>query len=235
MKCSKCGHENADDAKFCQKCGNSIGANPGSDNESFFKKNKVLVIAIAAILCVAIVAGLFVYMNTSHGPVLKDYGISEFTEGDDYFVSLVDENGTPMEGKIIIFICYNGYGGSTVISNTTDWDGKCSFRLDFNEGKYKVDVNYIEENQSADPVYYNVTGFSKELTIKDGPHPQYNQEFVERYEDYVVRDKNIWVQPDSYEYETLFGIDEEGNNYSWWGGESFHNEDINNGIINTLE
>lgn len=234
MKCSKCGHENADDAKFCQKCGSSLESKTISDNESFFKRNKVLVIAIAAILCVAIVAGLFVYMNTNHGPVLKDYGISEFTEGDEYLVSLVDENGTPMEDKIIEFICYNDRGGSVRILNFTDYDGTTSFRLDFMAGTYKIDVIYTDED-IPELGWRNVTQYSKTITIKEGPYPYFNEEFLEKNKDYMVYDANITVNSDSYEYETLSGYDDDGNQYIWFGGGWFHNEDINNGNINLLE
>ena len=91
MKCSSCGHENAADAKFCQKCGSSLSQNLTSQKESFFKVNKVLIIAIAVIICVSVAVGTFVYVNMNHGPQLSDYDISEFTEGDVYLVSLVDE------------------------------------------------------------------------------------------------------------------------------------------------
>ena len=86
-----------------------MSQNPTSQKESFFKANKVLIIAIAVIICVSVAVGTFVYVNMNHGPQLSDYDISEFTEGDVYLVSLVDENGTPMQSQYVEFICYNQY------------------------------------------------------------------------------------------------------------------------------
>ena len=235
MKCSSCGHENAADAKFCQRCGSSLSQNPTSQKESFFKANKVLIIAITVIICVSVAVGTFVYMNMNHGPQLSDYDISEFTEGDVYVVSLVDENGTPMQSQYVEFICYNQYGGSTTISNITDYQGQTSFILDYREGTYKIDVNYILLDESTDPTYTNVTGFSKQITIKKGPYPYFNEEFLEKNKKYVAYTANITIDPDSYyNSETIHGWDYNGNEYVWYGGDWFNVEDIDNGNVDMM-
>ena len=234
MECSSCGHQNVNGAKFCQKCGSSLSQNSTLEKKSFFKANKVLIIAIAVIIFVCSVVGTFVYLNMNQGPQLSDYDISEFTEGDEYVVSLVDENGTPMEDKIVELICYNGYGGSVTILNFTDYYGKTSFNLDFMKGTYRIDVIYTDED-IPELGWRNVTQYSKTITIKEGPYPYFNEEFLEKNRDYVVNDADITVNSDSYEQETLSGYDDEGNQYVWFGGGWFHIEDINNGNIELID
>lgn len=233
MKCSKCGHENADDSRFCQKCGESLIKGSTQQKQSFFKTNKILIIAIAVIICVCAAVGAFVYMNMNQGPQLSDFDVSEFVEGDDYLVSLVDENGTPMEDKIVELICYNDYGGSVTMLNFTDYDGKTSFPLDFMAGTYKIDVIYTDED-IPELGWRNVTQFSKTITIKEGPYPYFNEEFLEKNKEYVANDADITVNSDSYNSETLYGYDDNGNQYIWFGGGWFHEEDINNGNVEII-
>ena len=234
MKCSNCGHENVNGAKFCPNCGESLIPGSTPQKESFFKTKKVLIIAIAVVICVCIAVGAFIYMNMNPGPNLSDYGISEFTEGDEYIVSLVDENGTPMEDKLIELVCYNSQGGSVKILNFTDYYGKTSFRLDFMKGTYKIDVIYTDED-IPELGWRNVTKYSKTLTIKEGPYPYFNEDFLEKNKDYVVNDVDITVNSDSYKYETLTGYDDDGNQYVWFGGGWFHIEDINGGNIELID
>ena len=235
MICSNCGHENADDAKFCQKCGTALYQHPTPQNQSFFKANKVLIIAIAIIICVCAVAGTFVYMNMNHGPQLSDYDISEFMEGDEYMVSLVDENGNPMQNQYVTLICYNKYGGSVNITNTTDSGGHTSFRLDFMAGTYKIDVNHIIDDEGTTPKIITSTGFSKQITIKEGPSHSLREEFLEKNKEYVARTANITVDPDSYyNSETMHGWDYDGNEYVWFGGDWFNVEDIDNGNVEII-
>ena len=234
MKCSSCGHENETDARFCQKCGESLNQNSTPQKQSFFKSNKVLIIAIAVILCVCAAVGAFVYMNINHGPQLSDYDISEFTEGDEYTVLLLDENGTPMQNQYIDLICYNNHGGTVTLTNTTDYRGQTSFRLDFMADTYKIDVNYVIDDQSI-PEITNVTGFSKQITIKEGPYPYFNDEFIEKNKEYVAYGADIRVDPDSYyNSETIMGWDYDGNGYVWYGGALFNVNDINNGNVEII-
>lgn len=233
MFCQKCGAKNDDNAKFCQKCGAALNQNSIPQNSSFFKNNKVLIVAIALIICVCGAAGAFVLMNSHSGPQLYDYDMSEFIEGGEYVVSLVDENGTPMKGKQIELICYNDYGGSVTLGNSTDYEGKTSFRLDFLSGTYKIDVIYTDED-IPELGWRNVTQFSKTITIKDGPNHQSYEKFIEKNKDYVVYDANIKVNSGSYAYDTLTGWDEDANQYMWYGGAWFHEEDIQNGYVEII-
>ena len=72
--CPNCGTENVDDSQFCKKCGTSLEtkikdkvySNPktSSTPKSSVNTKNILIIAITAILCVAIVAGAVVYLNS---------------------------------------------------------------------------------------------------------------------------------------------------------------------------
>jgi len=73
--CSKCGFENKDDAQFCKKCGSPLNK-AQTKREVKSKNNNVLIIAIAVIVCVAIIASAFVllngdFMDTNESPTLE--------------------------------------------------------------------------------------------------------------------------------------------------------------------
>ncbi len=69
MKCPSCGMENKEGAKFCKHCGASLNANvsQASQNVSQPKDNKnTLIICATAIICVIIIAGAFVFLNSGN-------------------------------------------------------------------------------------------------------------------------------------------------------------------------
>ena len=172
-------------------------------------------------------------MNMNSGPTLSDFGVSEFVEGDDYSVLLLDENGTPMEGQLVVFTCYSTFGNTIMMYNTTDYYGKCSFDLCFTKGNYKIAANYV--GGDFDGGFDNITGFTKTITIKEGPYHLYDKELVERNIDYVVWNKTILVDPDSFKAETISAQDIDGNTYFWFGGAWFSQEDLNNGNVNVVD
>lgn len=66
MRCSNCGYNNDNDAKFCEKCGANLGHVPQKAS-GMSTTNKILIIAvIVLILLVGIVAGMLL---TSNAPV----------------------------------------------------------------------------------------------------------------------------------------------------------------------
>ena len=76
MKCPHCGSLNKDDAKFCKNCGNPInnsslayqdkfGKNQSVKEEGSSKSKNILIVCITVIICVAIVAGALIYMNSN--------------------------------------------------------------------------------------------------------------------------------------------------------------------------
>ena len=65
VKCPSCGQENKDGSKFCKNCGASMGVSPSPAPVSQPKDNKnTLIICATAIICVIIIAGAFVFLNS---------------------------------------------------------------------------------------------------------------------------------------------------------------------------
>ena len=66
MKCSKCGFENKDKAKFCTKCGNSLAAAPVEFTPTKSGNSKYIIIAlIAVIIILAGTIGYFALNNNA--------------------------------------------------------------------------------------------------------------------------------------------------------------------------
>ncbi len=72
MKCPNCGSLNSDNAKFCKRCGNSLQQetlanqfknDSNVNNVKEDKSKNILIICVAAVICVLIVAGAFIYVN----------------------------------------------------------------------------------------------------------------------------------------------------------------------------
>ena len=74
IKCPNCGEENGEGAKFCKKCGVALEAQDSSSDKgsSIFSdepktqsksRKNIFVIGVVAILCVAAIAGAFLYLN----------------------------------------------------------------------------------------------------------------------------------------------------------------------------
>ena len=56
MKCSKCGFENKDKAKFCTKCGNPLAVESPQQNVASSNNSKYIIALIAVII---VLAGVF--------------------------------------------------------------------------------------------------------------------------------------------------------------------------------
>ena len=66
MKCSKCGFENKDKAKFCTKCGNSLTVTNTQNIPVKSNNNKYIIIALIAIIVIMVGAiGYFAMNNTN--------------------------------------------------------------------------------------------------------------------------------------------------------------------------
>ena len=74
IKCPNCGEENGEGAKFCKKCGVALEAQDSSSDKgsSIFSdepktqaksRKYIIIIGVVAILCVAAIAGAFLYLN----------------------------------------------------------------------------------------------------------------------------------------------------------------------------
>ncbi len=80
MKCPSCGEENKVGAKFCKHCGARLNVNASPTPSSQPKDNKnTLIICATAIICVIIIAGAFVLLNSNdnnENTVIVDDSIS---------------------------------------------------------------------------------------------------------------------------------------------------------------
>ena len=74
IKCPNCGEENGEGAKFCKKCGVALESQHSSSDKgsSIFSdepktqsksRKNIIVIGVVAVLCVAAIAGAFLYLN----------------------------------------------------------------------------------------------------------------------------------------------------------------------------
>lgn len=126
--CSNCGFENKNNAQFCKKCGtpfNSVKSNIVENKKELkTKKNtNVWIIAIAVIICVAIIASAFVLLNgdflgTNDSPTLEN----NFTE-----LNNVDSDKTNETKSWKLIDTYTGAGTGVETHNLP-------------EGKLKVKV-----------------------------------------------------------------------------------------------
>ena len=95
MKCPSCGKENKDGAKFCKNCGAKLDANVGAapapapiNSQSKDSKN-TLIICATAIICVMIIAGALVLLNSGN----EDATVNTIdTTSDESSVSVSESN-----------------------------------------------------------------------------------------------------------------------------------------------
>jgi hypothetical protein len=98
--CPNCGEKNGEGAKFCKKCGKSLGVSPESSttpsnvtkSRQEGSKRNLLIIIIALVVCVAAVAGAFLYF----------YG--DFFKEPAHIVNTTFTTGHALEDKTICTI-----------------------------------------------------------------------------------------------------------------------------------
>lgn len=98
MKCSNCGYDNKSSDKFCKNCGNSLNNHNPSKSigsgglsvdpymSSTLSTKKVLIIAVAIIICVSIIAGAFISMNnnpTNSNNLTSESSNNHYSFGDN--------------------------------------------------------------------------------------------------------------------------------------------------------
>ena len=230
--CLNCGFENEEQAKFCKKCGTQlIKENKESvqKTDSAEKSRTNIILATIFICLIIFILALGISNNTnnngtiSSGPSLIVDELSKYHESDVITVHLCDNNN-PIANEPIQLKVQNVYGLSTIITNTTDSNGDVSFRLDVESGDYVLSIQPTSSN-------YNNLKFEKDIFIEKSNLAMYDEDFVIENNEYLVKNKDIYLDLDSYNYETLQGHDDEGNTYIWISGEWWRSEDINNGNI----
>ena len=165
MICPKCNNYNKDNAKFCRKCGAPLteeagGGVPTPKGESFFEKNKVLIICVAIIAIVAAGAGYFIFGMNSDVP-LQTQDFTGFIMSVPVGSNFVSDNSLDL-GTAGGFVTYKNIGEYSTEAYYLDVSSLSSqltpsmFSLEKQEGSLKIykDVQeqgvYLVERQVGD-------------------------------------------------------------------------------------
>ena len=150
MFCPDCGAENKDNAKFCKNCGASLNKAANQDNtlkskvadsdnaqkasqvssnipqnatKSSGNKN-TLIICVTAIICVAIIAGAFILLNSNQSSDSDTVSLNdtetEVNSSDDSAKSTSSDSSSSNEMTFDEAKSYLSGASNTVISNTFD-------------------------------------------------------------------------------------------------------------------
>ena len=83
MKCSKCGFENKDKAKFCTKCGNSLTVKDSEQVQVKSNNSKYIIIALVVIIVILVGTIGFFAMNNGSGSVQSDDNSQDGADSQD--------------------------------------------------------------------------------------------------------------------------------------------------------
>ena len=120
MICPSCGKENKEGSKFCKHCGERLQVNVSPTTNSQPKDNKnTLIICATAIICVIIIAGAFVFLNSGNN---EDVNVNTVESMSNDSVSEDASNDKNTEDSMTYAEATNYLSGasSTVIQNTFD-------------------------------------------------------------------------------------------------------------------
>ena len=131
MKCPSCGEENKDGAKFCKHCGASLQVNVQTPSNSQPKDNKnTLIICATAIICVIIIAGAFVFLNSgsNNEGMANDVNVTHMPNDNDTVEQTNDDSSqdTSTAAPSVDTMSYaeaKAYlsgASSTIVENTFD-------------------------------------------------------------------------------------------------------------------
>ena len=99
MKCSKCGYENKDKAKFCTKCGSSLVAPDPDAPKSESRNTKYIIVALIAVIILLVgVIGYFA-LGDSGSVQSNDNSQSDSSQQDDSVDSSDDESDDSDDAK----------------------------------------------------------------------------------------------------------------------------------------
>ena len=151
MICPKCNSYNNDNAKFCRKCGASLLHDETSEftppaktyvEESFFKKNKLLLICIAAVAVIAIGAGVYAF-TMGHDVPLQTQNFGQFSMSVPKGSNFVVDSSADM-GLVGGFATYKNLGDYSDeayyfdVSSLSSSLTPSGFTLDSTDGDLKI-------------------------------------------------------------------------------------------------
>lgn len=165
MKCSKCGFENKDNAKFCTKCGGKLieENNPPAVNQSSNNSKIIVALLIVIIIILVAVIGSFVMTNHSDSTSTSDASSQSIKTSQD----ANDNEGNNQQTT---------QSADSSKSKTKSWEsigrysgsGSGSQKIDVPSGKIMVKLSAFPIKNYADNHLY-VTGSSGTGGVDWGP------------------------------------------------------------------
>lgn len=92
MKCSKCGFENKDKAKFCTKCGNSLDAKPTESVPAKSNNSKYIIIALIAVIIILVGTIGYFALNSNSNTVQSNDASQSASSNEEQAVDNADED-----------------------------------------------------------------------------------------------------------------------------------------------
>jgi predicted nucleic acid-binding Zn-ribbon protein len=169
MKCSKCGFENKDKAKFCTKCGNSLVVQTPASAPAKSDNTKYIIIALIAVIVVLVGTIGFFALNNNSGNVQSADASQESADSQD--VKSVDDSGddSDEDDSAKTTKVSSSKSSSSSKSDSKDWvsigsysgSGSGSESITVPEGKIMVKLSaYPIKNYATNHLY--VTGSNGE-------------------------------------------------------------------------
>jgi cytoskeletal protein RodZ len=157
MKCSKCGFENKDKAKFCTKCGSSLQVDSNESASSDSGNSKMIIIALIAVIVILVgTIGYFALANNSDAVQSNDNSQSSDDsqevesvdnsdeESSDESSSAKTETISSTKEKTKSWECIGSYSGS----------GSGSQTISVPEGQIMVELSaYPIKNYATNHLY----------------------------------------------------------------------------------
>lgn len=154
MKCPNCGELNDDSAKFCKSCGEQFESQPVPVKQTGMDKNKIIIIALVAVIAVLSVGVLFAGGVFKSEIPLESMDFEIFTMDVPVGSNFVETQSIPNYGfGGFVGLSNNGeYSkevSSLLISNIAGSSHPSEVSLDRTEGDIKV----YKDNQGHDAYY----------------------------------------------------------------------------------
>lgn len=219
MFCTNCGTENGDDAKFCRKCGSSLGSSvvetsesPEEEvietNENTNNTKRIVVICICVIIIVLGICTAFIESKEDCTLTITN---EEFTEDNPLIIKLTDSKGNPIPNKTVK-VSFSNSENSYVLVNTTDEKGVLTVTTPSDIGTYNVTCNFEGDDK------YNYVSTTKSITIKKSEPNYESYDYSLSFEDtdtdgdgYVMlSDMNIAHTPEETQMQMFSDSDDNG-------------------------
>lgn len=124
--------------------------------------NKILIIALIAIIIALLVGIAFVMPNLNKEDTNLTFKCkSTLTEGDYIKFKLTDANGTALANKTVNITITDSNGSCDYHSVATNAKGIGKLKLDKSPGKYNISIEYLGDDD------YNTCNATKKVTVEE--------------------------------------------------------------------